>query len=82
MELSAYSVTQSRNSSNQLLEDLYQILKFIKIYHTRWSLNKYILHFLSKNNKIDLLDKNELNEILYNLIFDIIDDSLELFTSF
>jgi len=39
---------------------------------------KYILHFLSKNNKIDLLDKNELNEILYNLIFDIIDDSREL----
>ncbi len=40
---------------------------------------KYILHFLSKNNKIDLLDENELNEILYNLIFDIIDDSHELF---
>lgn len=40
---------------------------------------KYILHFLSKNNKIDLLDENDLNEILYNLIFDIIDDSLELF---
>jgi hypothetical protein len=40
---------------------------------------KYILHFLSKNNKIDLLDENELNEILYNLIFDIIDDSYELF---
>lgn len=43
---------------------------------------KYILHFLSKNNKIDLLDENELNEILCNLIFDIIDDSVELFTSF
>jgi len=41
---------------------------------------KYILHFLSKNNKIDLLDINELNEILYNLIFDIIDDSFN--TSF
>ncbi len=40
---------------------------------------KYILHFLSKNNKIDLLDENELNEILYNLIFDVIDDSHELF---
>ena len=40
---------------------------------------KYILHFLSKNNKIDLLDENELNEILCNLIFDIIDDSHELF---
>lgn len=43
---------------------------------------KYILHFLSKNNKIDLLNENDLNEILYNLIFDIIDDSRELFTSF
>jgi cell division protein ZapA (FtsZ GTPase activity inhibitor) len=40
---------------------------------------KYILNFLSKNNKIDLLDENELNEILYNLIFDVIDDSHELF---
>jgi hypothetical protein len=40
---------------------------------------KYILHFLSKNNKIDLLDENDLNEILCNLIFDIIDDSKELF---
>jgi len=40
---------------------------------------KYILHFLSKNNKIDLLDENELNEILCNLIFDVIDDSHELF---
>ena len=40
---------------------------------------KYILHFLSKNNKIDLLDEYELNEILYNLIIDIIDDSHELF---
>jgi hypothetical protein len=36
---------------------------------------KYILNFLSKNNKIDLLDENELNEILCNLIFDIIHDS-------
>ena len=43
---------------------------------------KYILHFLSKNNKIDLLNENELNEILCNLIFDIIDDSNELFTFF
>jgi hypothetical protein len=42
---------------------------------------KYILHFLSKNNKIDLFDENELNEILYDLIFDIIDDSRELFKS-
>jgi hypothetical protein len=40
---------------------------------------KYILNFLSKNNKIDLFNENELNEILYNLIFDIIDDSHELF---
>jgi hypothetical protein len=40
---------------------------------------KYILHFLSKNNKIDLFDESELNEILYNLIFDIVDDSHELF---
>jgi hypothetical protein len=40
---------------------------------------KYILHFLSKNNKIDLLDENELNEILCILIFDVIDDSHELF---
>ncbi len=39
---------------------------------------KYILHFLSKNNKIDLLDENELNKILCNLIFDIIDDSMDL----
>jgi hypothetical protein len=43
---------------------------------------KYILHFLSKNNKIDLLNDNELNEILCNLIFDIIDDSTELFNTF
>jgi hypothetical protein len=40
---------------------------------------KYILHFLSKNNKIDLLGENELNEILCILIFDVIDDSYELF---
>ena len=40
---------------------------------------KYILHFLSKNNKIDLLNENDLNETLCNLIFDIIDDSVELF---
>ena len=40
---------------------------------------KYILHFLSKNNKIDLLNENDLNETLCNLIFDIIDDSHELF---
>ena len=41
---------------------------------------KYILHFLSKNNKIDLLDENDLDEILCNLLFDIIDDSRELFS--
>jgi hypothetical protein len=40
---------------------------------------KYILHFLSKNNKIDLLNENELNEILCILIFDVINDSHELF---
>jgi hypothetical protein len=40
---------------------------------------KYILNFLSKKNRIDSLEHNELNEILCNLIFDIIDDSTELF---
>jgi hypothetical protein len=41
---------------------------------------KYIINFLSKNNKIDLLDENDLDEILCNLLFDIIDDSRELFS--
>ncbi len=40
---------------------------------------KYILNFLSKKNRIDSLEHDELNEILCNLIFDIIDDSTELF---
>jgi len=40
---------------------------------------KYMLNFLSKKNRIDSLEQNELNEILCNLIFDIIDDSTELF---
>lgn len=40
---------------------------------------KYMLNFLSKKNRIDSLEHNELNEILCNLIFDIIDDSTELF---
>jgi hypothetical protein len=40
---------------------------------------KYILNFLSKKNRIDSLEHYELNEILCNLIFDIIDDSTELF---
>ncbi len=40
---------------------------------------KYMLNFLSKKNRIDSLEHNELNEILCNLIFDIIDDSIELF---
>jgi len=40
---------------------------------------KYIINFLSDNNKINLLTKNDLDEILCNLIFDIIDDSHELF---
>jgi hypothetical protein len=41
---------------------------------------KYIINFLSDNNKINLLTKNDLDEILCNLIFDIIDDSHELFS--
>jgi hypothetical protein len=39
---------------------------------------KYILNHLSKNKNIDLLDNNELKDLLYNMIIDIIDDSSDI----
>jgi len=42
---------------------------------------KTIFNFLSKNKKIEILDVYELIDIIYNLICEIIDNSIELLES-